>query len=244
MPDELRTCFGIPIVDRGRFVVSHVTVYNLITMAYGMGPCMFVRKWDRIVGGPEWVTTDQFAVEGKIPAGSEHYDSQQLRNGDAPQLQQMINSLVQDRFKLELHEERREIPVYSLTVATGGAKFKPSQDGTCVDVSGNGLPIAGRATCGTRVLLARGPNLMLETTRLTLTDFAEVLGLNLDRPVVDNTGLSGLFDIHVEFARDAATPNAPPAGAVLILGGPIMNNHPDAPQQPAASVFASDPGTA
>ena len=67
VPDELRTCFGIPIVDRGRFVVSHVTVYNLITMAYGMGPCMFVRKWDRIVGGPVWVTTDQFAVEGKIP---------------------------------------------------------------------------------------------------------------------------------------------------------------------------------
>ena len=59
---------------------------------------------------------------------------------------------------------------------------------------------------------------MLETTRLTLTDFAEVLGLNLDRPVVDNTGLSGLFDIHVEFARDAATPKAPPPGAVLILG--------------------------
>jgi uncharacterized protein (TIGR03435 family) len=65
----ITVCGGNPQIDPSRFAVSSVTFYNLITMAYGMGPCLLVSASSRIVGGPEWIMSDQFAVEARIPRG-------------------------------------------------------------------------------------------------------------------------------------------------------------------------------
>jgi uncharacterized protein (TIGR03435 family) len=229
-----------PQLDPGRFAVSRVTVYKLITMAYGMGNCIIVLGSGRIIGGPDWITSDKFAVEATIPQGSATYTVQQLSNGDAPQLQNMIRRLLAERFKLALHRETRILPTYNLTVAKGGPKLRSSQNGGCMNIdTSNGpasFPRPGTRTCGTRVLGTRGPNLTVDTTRLTLEEFAKALSLDLDRPVIDKTALTGLFDIHLEFARDVATSGVLPEGAVIVMGGPVMTSG-SGPVEPAPSVF-------
>ena len=99
------------------------------------------------------------------------------------------------------------------------------------------FPRPGTRTCGTRVLGTRGPNLTVDTTRLTLEEFAKALSLDLDRRVIDKTALTGLFDIHLEFARDdVATSGVLPDGAVVVMGGPVLTRG-SGPIEPAPSVF-------
>lgn len=93
------------------------------------------------------------------------------------QLSTMIQKLLEDRFKLTMHREKRELPVYAIVVA-GGPKL------TRNDTNPNGLP--GLFFKGLGTLPARNA---------TMEDFAGVLqSAVLDRPVVDKTGLQGRWD--------------------------------------------------
>lgn len=67
--------------------------------------------------------SDQFAIQALIPEGSPEYTANQLDKAEAPRLAMMIQNLLADRFKLALHRENREVPVYALTVAKGGPKL-------------------------------------------------------------------------------------------------------------------------
>lgn len=232
-------CGGTPQIDPGRFAMGSVSVYNLITIAYGMGQCRLVSNAGRIVGGPEWIMSDQFAVEATIPQGSVTYTVQQLRNGNAPQLQSMIKMLLAQRFKLAVHQETRDLPVYALTVSRGGPKLTASQEGGCRYNDGTTPPVPGTRTCGTRVLGSIGPNLTIDITRMGVGELAAALSLELDRQVIDSTRLSGLYDIHLEFARDAAAPGSLPPGAVLVSGGPVLSNRVTGPVDAAPSIFSA-----
>src|ERR1043166_5980975 len=97
----------------GRLVVLNNPVTNLIGNAYG------VRR-HQLVGGPEWIDSDRYDIQAKAA-------------GDAPRadLMVMLQSLLEDRFKLKVHRETREMPIYVMTVAKGGLKMPPSRDGGC-----------------------------------------------------------------------------------------------------------------
>jgi uncharacterized protein (TIGR03435 family) len=67
-------------------------------------------------GGPAWLTKDSFDVDANGPSGSTEYDTMQLRNGEAPQLQEKLRNLLADRFSLKAHLEKRQLPSSPIVV--------------------------------------------------------------------------------------------------------------------------------
>ncbi len=120
----------------------------------------------------------------------------------------MLQNLLIDRLGLKFHHESRVMPVYDLTVAKNGPKLKES-DGS-LTASG------ARYTNGVmRLTLARS----------SVEDLARQLGVELDRMVIDKTGLKGVYDFRLEYSHEGLKP---------LPGVP-----PPAVQDPAPSLFAA-----
>lgn len=164
-------------VDPGRFAVLDATLYRLILLAYGKN-CRAASAND-LLRAPDWLATERFDIQASIPDGVPSYTRDQLNNGDAPELQKMLQTMLADRFKLVLHRETREMPVYTLTVAKGGLKLKEG-----------GLVPSGVFQGGN----PDGHPLHL-VTQGNIQVFADLLSgnPNIHRPVVDKTGLRGQY---------------------------------------------------
>ena len=169
---------------RGRHVlVKYQTVEMMLLAGYG------VQK-NQIVAAPEWVRTLRFDADGVPDVEGEP----NLR-----QFQSMMRKLLAERFGLSLHHEERVMPVFALTVAKGGEKMTRSNGDP------NGLP---------RDEGEGGGNIRMNRfTNTSMLDLALFLLVDVDRPVVDQTGLQGRFDFELKWSRDessTADPNAPP----------------------------------
>jgi uncharacterized protein (TIGR03435 family) len=110
----------------------------------------------------------------------------------------MLQALLADRFQLKIHRESRDFPVYALVVASGGLKMKESQPapddaGAAVEVAASGGRGGVAINYGAGSSFTFGNN-RFEGKKLTMTRFGESLSRFLDRPVVDMTGLTGLYD--------------------------------------------------
>jgi uncharacterized protein (TIGR03435 family) len=179
---------GGPQVHPGRFAVNGKSVYYLITAAYGMGPCLATS--DRISGGPGWMKSDLWSIDTVIPEAAPVYTEQQFNNGNAPKLQAMLRNLLADRFKLRLHNETRDLPVYVLTVARNGPRLKPwTEEGA--------RSIAPGAESGRSFMAAPGT---IESARASMTDLARQLSMVAGRTVLDRTGLTGDYYYAFQFA--------------------------------------------
>jgi uncharacterized protein (TIGR03435 family) len=163
-----------------RFVTS-ASVYDLIALAYGKD-CL------SLAGGPDWASSDVFAIQAIIPVGTPAYTATQLRDGDAPELQSMIQTLLRQRFHLALSREAREMDVYNLVVVKAD-KLKVANP-NAPPRSGPRIPTMGS----------------LETN---MRRFADNLAGQLDRPVIDKTGLRNSYRMVLEFPELAD----PPIGA-------------------------------
>ena len=117
----------------------------------------------------------------------------------------MLQALLEDRFKLKIHRETTDGPVYVLAVGKGISKLTPFREGNCIQTPLT-YPVPALAPdqryC--KVLISsRGA---VDAEGSTLSEFSKLLNLILDRPVIDKTGMQGRFDIHLEFSPDQATP--------------------------------------
>ena len=186
----------MPLVDAGNL--------GLIQRAYvrfvGDHP-----QWPGIVpiqGGPDWLRSELYNIIAKADGNPK----EQMMQGP------MLQALLEDRFKLKIHRETREVPVYVLTATQGGSLLKRFTEGSC-----NPMPLTvppptlapGQQYCKVRVGIQPPA---VDAQGSTLAEFSQLLGLVLDRPVIDKTGIAGKFDIHLEFAPDAATPKFLPGG--------------------------------
>jgi uncharacterized protein (TIGR03435 family) len=165
-----------------------------------------------VKGGPPWLHSQMY----RIDANAEGHPSLEMMQGP------MLQALLEDRFKLKIHRETKEGPVFALTPAKSGAKLKLFQEGSCVPMPMTfplPAPPSGQRYCNNRISL-RSPSIDSEGS--TLAEFSTLLGLVVGRKVIDQTGIAGNYTLHLEFARDNSTPG---------LSGPIA----DAP------VPASDP---
>jgi uncharacterized protein (TIGR03435 family) len=131
---------------------------------------------ERISGGPGWRDSEYYDVTAKAEDGVA-LTPEELR----PRLQNLLTQ----RFKLEIHRELNPLPGYALRVAKGGARLKLSKTET--DTWGSILPGSLRAPS------------------ITMAQFAEVLARPIGRPVVDETGLDGNYEIALNYAPDDAT---------------------------------------
>jgi uncharacterized protein (TIGR03435 family) len=167
-----------------------------------------------IEGVPDWIHSETF----EIGATSDGHPSILMMLGP------MMRSILEDRFKLKIHRETRQGPVYELAVGKGSSKLKPLQDGSCTPVLvGHPLPSlpSGRHLCRNMV----GPA-AIDFEGGTLSMFAGLMGLILDRPVIDKTGITNYFEIHLKFSPDDF---AAPRPAAADPGLPAAVTSPDAP---------------
>ena len=115
-------------------------------------------------------------------------------SGDGP-FTLRAQKLMEERFALKYHRETKTLPVYSLTVAKTGMKMTEH-------TGADGPSTTFRNQSGKLTLSARGQS----TAQLTL-----LLGQRLDRSVIDNTGLTGEYDLSLEWAADEAADSSLPS---------------------------------
>ncbi len=206
----------------GRLILNCQSVAGLINAAYVIfadGSRAVTLRPVPLEGGPRWIHSERYTInaEAEGNAKAEGNPSQEMLKGP------MLQALLEDRFKLKLHRETREIPIYALTVAKGGPKLKPFKEGTCTPRDwdqGLSLPAlapgekpycAGSGKTPHRVGAFRtGPNsATVDVLAISVGAFSKFLPL--DRPVLDKTGIAGLFDFLLEFAPDESTPAFGPA---------------------------------
>jgi len=189
---------GPPVArsDGPRFVASNSTFKFLLMFAYRPSSGRPLRNID-IIGAPGWTDSDHLDVEGKGESGA---------SPSAEQMRLMVQALLQDRFQLKAHWETREMPTYNLVAAKNGPKLKVSEDQNParLDQQGRGVvrTIAKPSPSGIALNMS-GNGLPLD---LLLSTFQSYAG----RPLFDKTGLSGLFDVNLQFFMDANRGNAPP----------------------------------
>jgi uncharacterized protein (TIGR03435 family) len=201
-------CSGSPQVVPGRLIVTRATLLRLFTWAYGIRACR-ADDLGLFSGVQEWMTSDRFDVEGIMPAGSPVYVRLAFTNGEAPKLQLMLQNLLADRFKLVVRREMKDMPVYNLVVAKPG-KMKASENQAPADPYGerNGITMGPGGAPPPGVMLAS--NGMLQGTSISISALAQSFQAQVDHPVIDKTGLKGLFDIRVQIELAAPTPGGPP----------------------------------
>ena len=119
------------------------------------------------------------------------------RRHSADETNAMLQRLLKERFSLQIHSETRERPVYVLTVGKGGSKFQPS---------------ARKATN------IRSGAHSISIDRGSIANLTRVLATAVGRPIVDHTGLTGLYDISIVW-DDAPVQNAAVPGAKQLASG-------------------------
>ena len=136
------------------------------------------------------------------------------------QINLMLQSLLADRFKLAAHQETRPLPVYALVLSKAGKTGPQLQshgdDSKCADVSG-GLPPppvpgagAPKVPCGGFIMGGSPAGFHMGGQKITMMDLTRTLSNFVDRVVVDRTGLSGTFDLSIDFAPQQAPPGFTP----------------------------------
>jgi uncharacterized protein (TIGR03435 family) len=204
-------------VDPRRFAIT-TTVLNLVAMAYGR-ECIFIAKQDLLGGGPSWVKSEQFTIQAVIPEGSPSYTVSQLRQGKAPELQKMIQTLLADRFKLTLRHEVKEQPVYALTVAKNGSKLTPFNDANCDAPRQGQMP-----PCGQGIFwVDPKSHFNVIANGMTLDAFADVLTGLFNRPVVNRTGITGSYFLQLDSAMEYTMFCQEPPCTNQFLGTPSDN---------------------
>ncbi len=181
-----------------------------------------------IKGSSGWVQSQRFTIDAKAesPATGE------MMRGP------MMQVLLKERFNLKLHLEATEVPVYELIVEKGGPRLQSWKEGDCTPQRADGPPPARKQgqpmpppLCGG---MSRTGNNGVEAKGVTLAHFCMLLTLTMDRAVIDKTGISGLFDIHLDMSYDELLPKGFGTGGG---GGPVTGDSPAQASDPSGSVF-------
>jgi len=184
-PPERR---GGGFLPGGRFVTPNATLYALVQEAHDLKAYLLVNN------GPSWITSDQFSIEAKATATS----ATQLL---VAQMRPMLRDVLTERFKLRTHRESRELPIYNLVFARRDQRLGPRLRPTridCATAEGRERALAvmadGHRPCGT--IMSTG------FFAADGVDFKQVTGPFFDRPVINRTGLSGLFDWELKWTPE------------------------------------------
>lgn len=157
-------------LPEGRFESRGTTLLKVIAYAYSVNN-------NQIVGGPDWLNSERFDIEAQA---ADHTASR-------TELRKMLQSLLADRFGLVLHDDRKSMPAYLLTLKSG-AELHPSSasgPGECPAVDGD--PDLIHRVCHA-----------VSMSDLT-TILPQIANNYVDRPVVDKTGLDGRFDFQLDW---------------------------------------------
>jgi uncharacterized protein (TIGR03435 family) len=172
-----------------------------------------------IKGSPAWLRSDRYTIDAKAARP----ESIAMMRGP------MMRALLEDRFKLKIHREDREVPVYELTLAKGRSKLRRAKEGSCIPLDrwepkilpspDRPMPSGTLGGCGLQSWSASG----LDFNGTTIAHLCTLLSGWVDRDVIDKTGLAGMFDFHFDLPpRVAAEDGVSPENARLQLMMPEL----------------------
>jgi uncharacterized protein (TIGR03435 family) len=190
----------------------------LIISAFGLQP-------QQLAGGPDWIDSARYDITAQASG-----EFAVTEPGTVGPLNLMMQRMLTDRFQLAVRTEKRELPIYTLTLARSDRRLGPRIRTAAIDcqaamnnlmkqAQGGGAPPAppqrpdGGPGCGMRM----GPGSQLTAGGTSMAALARLLAVPVGRLVLDRTGLDGGFDFDLEFTADPAAPagaaGAPPANA-------------------------------
>lgn len=198
----------------GTYTITNAALRNVIALAYGIPA-------ERVLGGPAWIGAastdmrfvggDRFDISATLPPGNR-----------VDQVPEMLRTLLTERFKMVVHNEVHEVPIYALVLTRNDGRLGPHLRKTSIDcdaaqASGIVIPAARpgeRGPCDFEVggaILGRGQR---------ITSLARMLSMFTDRPVIDRTGLTGGFDFDLRFPEldtpgDATGPRSDPTTGIF-----------------------------
>jgi uncharacterized protein (TIGR03435 family) len=170
---------------------TNITVQEMIASAYGVAIY-------QISGAPGWVESDRYDVEAKMGETMMNKISQ-IQPSERPYARQkMMRALMEDRFKLTIHRETKNLPVYSLVVAKNGPKLQESKPaGTSAN---RGKDSDGGREPGMSGTQGGGGTVINSFWNQPIAYLASWLSGSLRSPVIDKTGLTGKYDCTMKWS--------------------------------------------
>ena len=160
--------------DPGRLTFTNITVRGLIREAYGL-------KIYPPLRGPDPLSTDRYDVIAKVPP-----------DASKEQRMLMLQRLLAERFKLVVHRETKELPIYSLVAGKNGPKLHAVEDDGSAAETGS------------------GDGHQIKAHHISMKLLAATLQGWIGDTVVDETALTGLYDLNLDFNVDEGKPDEGP----------------------------------
>ena len=195
--------------DPGQITYTNVTLYGVLMNAYGVK--------DFQISGPGWLDSERYDIVAKVPRGATKAESKV-----------MMQNLLAERFKLTLHREKKELPMYALVVGKNGPKLKESVEDPAAAAAmrqpamgKDGFPVLPPGLAGLSAkslkMMNGGSGASMTASHQSMAEFAETLSSRLDLPVVDMTGLTGKYDYALSFSAEGLARMRLPGGMSLPL---------------------------
>jgi uncharacterized protein (TIGR03435 family) len=194
----------------GRLTITNNTLRNIIRNAYSLQDF-------QIIGGPDWIDAERWDIVAK---GED--------NPQREQMSAMLQTLLADRFKLVVHRETREMPIYALVFSRGDRAFGPQFHVSTTDcralmaaarARGAAAPpsrVGGPVSCGMFVTNGR-----IEMNAEVMVNLVRNLAPLAGRSIIDKTGLTGNYDMELTWTPDVRVGNAAD-GAPAANDGPSL----------------------
>jgi len=202
--------------DPGRIHYPYMSLKNLLVNAYD------VKSFQ--IQGPSWLDTERFDVNATMPPETTR-----------EQFRAMLQNLLAERFRITLHRETKDLPIYSLAVAKGGPKMResepvsPAEDNAGAPPSSpfpaqprigpDGFPVLASQAGGRAglILMMMPGRARLAGQQQTMLDLANRLTTQLGRPVADATRLTAKYDFTLTFSPEGMNPPTGPGGGAGVM---------------------------
>ena len=180
-PNPSNTMFIGMSADGAMVKYTNITLLDCIRGAY--------RVRDFQIVGPDWMTKARYEINATLPAGA-----------SMDQIPEMLQSLLEERFKLEIRREQKETNVYALLVGNGGAKLKPTE----VKPDNNSLKALGPDGKPRELMTYGFPpgGVFVKAQSATLASIVGLVSRFTARPVIDLTGIQEQYEFDLSFSPD------------------------------------------
>jgi uncharacterized protein (TIGR03435 family) len=176
-------------MDGSHVRIASFSLRDLIVRAYGVKAAQ--------VTGPDWIASERYDVNATLPAGS---------TGD--DIPVMLQALLTDRFKLKIHRDKKEFPVYALIIGKSPLKLtEDALDPETAESKGAVNAAVSGSAAGVSVNLGRGAyytfaDNQFEAKKMSVNQLCLQLERYVDRPIVNMTDLNGTYDITLKLTPE------------------------------------------
>jgi uncharacterized protein (TIGR03435 family) len=199
---SIRTMLQYP--PNGRLTAAGATVKTLICIAYGLSDF-------QVLGGPNWIEEDRYDVQASPGSALEEQMQKMKSEENTLVKRQMLQALLTDRFKLTLHHDTKELPIYALVVARSGPKLQETKPDDANPETANAPAHPGNR--GRMRMSYDATAVVITASGMSMDGLAHQLASQLNSTVKNQTALNGIYDFTLRFTPDEARMDASGPGS-------------------------------